>query len=216
MCLFQDSVGLFSELSCETGRDFCCCNPHSFLQPEVLRLYFPALELWAVRSVLLPSCSSWFICTQMWYCPVSQPPPCLPWSFISNCLAMSPLCPSYPSPPLLPLLPVWTNVSLTPWLLDFHTVDFLAILVIFCFQICCSFHCARRQSVSTCASILVGGLLGVKLESLNVKSRRNFVVWVGLLNLSVPHLKINNTCAIWLLQGLNEINYSLINLTIIY
>ena len=41
----------------------------------------------------------------------------------SSCrLAACPLCPSCLS---LPLLPVWMNVSLTSWLLDFHTVWFL-------------------------------------------------------------------------------------------
>ena len=43
------------------------------------------------------------------------------WS-VSCHLAMHPLCPSCPSPPLLP---VWVNVSsLSPWLSDFHTVQF--------------------------------------------------------------------------------------------
>ena len=54
----------------------CSCNLHRFLQPEVLRLSFPVLEPWVVQSVSLPSCSSWFICTQMWDCPLCQPPPC--------------------------------------------------------------------------------------------------------------------------------------------
>ena len=45
-------------------------------------------------------------------------------------LVVSPLCLSCPS---LPLLPVWMNVSLTPWLLDFHANDFLAALVVLCF-----------------------------------------------------------------------------------
>ena len=45
--------------------------------------------------------------------------------------AGSPLRPGCPSPPLLP---VWMNVSsLSPWLSDFHTVDILSILVVFCF-----------------------------------------------------------------------------------
>ena len=46
---------------------------------------------------------------------------CLVWSS-SCCLALSPLLPGCPSPPLLS---VWMNVSsLTPSLLDFHTVQF--------------------------------------------------------------------------------------------
>ena len=93
-----------------------------------LRLYFPALEPWVAQSVSLPNCSSRFICTRMWdlllhNLPphwVHQPPPCH---------KSSPL--GCPSPPLLQ---VWINVSsLTSWLSDFHTVDFLSVLVRFCF-----------------------------------------------------------------------------------
>ena len=47
-------------------------NPHRFFQSEVLRLYFPALEPWVAQSVLIPSCSYQFICTQMAYCAVIQ------------------------------------------------------------------------------------------------------------------------------------------------
>ena len=95
-----------------------------------LRLYFPVLELWVVWSVLLPSCSSRFICTWTWDCRVCQPPPRwvhqpLPWhkSSLSSCLSLS-------------LLLVWMNISsLTPWLSDFHTIqfDFLSVLVLSCF-----------------------------------------------------------------------------------
>ena len=41
-----------------------------------LRFYFPVPEPWVARSVSLSSCSSRFICTQMWDCPVLQLPPC--------------------------------------------------------------------------------------------------------------------------------------------
>ena len=41
-------------------------TPTDFSQSEILRLYFPALDPWVAWSVSLPSCSSWFICTQMW------------------------------------------------------------------------------------------------------------------------------------------------------
>ena len=68
-------MGLSTEHSCEAGSFSCGHNPHRFLQPEVLRLYFPALEPWIAWSVLLPSCSSLFIHTQMWD---HQPPSCLP------------------------------------------------------------------------------------------------------------------------------------------
>ena len=117
--MFWDPVGLSKELSCKAGSFSCCLNPHRFFQSEVLRLYFPALEPWVVWSVSLPSCSSWFICTQRWDLPLCQPPPCSPGS--SSChLSTSPLHPSCLS---LPLLLIWMNVSsLTPWLSDFHTV----------------------------------------------------------------------------------------------
>ena len=56
-----------------------------------------------------------------------------------------------------PLLPVWMNVSsLTPWLLDFHTVRFSVSSGCFLFLNCCPFGCARRHSVSAYTSILAG------------------------------------------------------------
>ena len=51
---------------CEAGRFSYHCNPHRFFLSEGLRLYFPVLEPWVVQSVLLPSCSSRFICMQIW------------------------------------------------------------------------------------------------------------------------------------------------------
>ena len=69
-------------------------------------------------------------------------------------VAASPLCSSCPSPPLLP---VWVNVSsLSPWLLDFHTVRFSVSSGCFLkfLNCCCPFGCGRRYSVSTYASIL--------------------------------------------------------------
>ena len=114
-------MDLSNELSCEAGSFSCHLNPHRYSQSEVLRLYFSMLGPWVAWSVLLPSCSSWFICMQMWDCLVCQLLPHPPWSS-SYCLTMSPVCPSCPS---LPLLPVWMNVSsLTPWLSDFHVVPF--------------------------------------------------------------------------------------------
>ena len=59
-------MDLSNQLSCETGNFSCHRNPHRFLQPEVLSLYFPIWEPWVVWSVSLPSCSSLFIHTQMW------------------------------------------------------------------------------------------------------------------------------------------------------
>ena len=60
----------------------------------------------------------------------------------------------------LPLLPVWIQVSsLSPWLSDFHTVQFSVSSGCFLFLNCCSFGCARRHNVSTYASILASGSL---------------------------------------------------------
>ena len=58
-----------------------------------------------VWCVSLPTCSSWFIRTQMWDHTVCQLPPC-PVLQLLPCQESSP--PSWPS---LPLLPVWMNVS---------------------------------------------------------------------------------------------------------
>ena len=102
-------------------------------------------------SALLPRCSSLFIYARMWCCRVCQPPPCgvcklqpsLPHSTIchltgstNHCLAVSPLRPGCISPPLLP---VWMNVSsLSPWLLDFHTIRFSVSSGCFLFlNFCC-------------------------------------------------------------------------------
>ena len=86
---------------------------------------FPYLEPWVVQSASLPCHSSRFIYTPMWGRGVCQPPPCgvrqLP-----PCRESSP--PSCPSPPLLL---VWVNISsLTPWLLDFHAVQFSGSLAV--------------------------------------------------------------------------------------
>ena len=102
--------GSSNKLSCGAG-SFSHCQLNSPQVYSEVRLYFPMLEPWVAQSVSLPSCSSQFICMQMWdrlvrqlqHCRESSPPNCL-------------------SPPLLP---VWVNVSAsTPWLSDFHTVQF--------------------------------------------------------------------------------------------
>ena len=72
-------------------------TPTGFFQSEVLRLYFIGLEPWVLQSVSLPSCSSWFICTQMWDDPLHQhllacPSP-LATTLLPGCLSL----------PLLPL-----------------------------------------------------------------------------------------------------------------
>ena len=114
-------MGLSNKVSCEAGSFSCCLNPHKFFQSEVLRLSFPVLEPWVIWSVLLPSCSSWFICMQMWDCLLHQP---LPHPLLSYSCRPA-VCPLQPGCSSLPLLPVWMNVSsLIPLLLDFHTVQF--------------------------------------------------------------------------------------------
>ena len=134
-------MSLSNKLSCEAGSfSHRHHNPHRFLQSEVLRLYFPALELWVSRSLSLPSCSSWFIHTQTWDCLLCQPPSCCgscpPWLPIST--------------PSTELDECFFNI---PWFLGCQTsiqFDFLAVLVVSCFKICCCpFGCGRMHSVST-------------------------------------------------------------------
>ena len=99
-----------NELSCEAGNFSCHRNTHRILQPEILKLYFPTLETWVVWSVSPLGCS-----------------PGLPAHKCGTALHQLPPCheSSLPSCPSPPLLSVWANVfSLTPWLLDFHTVWF--------------------------------------------------------------------------------------------
>ena len=123
-----------------------------------LRLYFPALEPWVLWSASLPRCSSPFIYAQMWGRGLGLLAVALPAPFVSqstpSLVLPATLCPGYWSPPLLQ---VWMNVSsLSPWLLDFHVVQFSVssgcFLFLNCF--CASFGCVRRRSVSTYASIL--------------------------------------------------------------
>ena len=65
-------MGISNRLSCETGSFSHCHNPHRILQPEVLKLWFPALELWFAQFVLLLSCSYWLIHMWMWDYPVAS------------------------------------------------------------------------------------------------------------------------------------------------
>ena len=67
----------------------------------------PPLEPWVVLSVLFPSCSSRFICTQMWDRPLHQPPPHPPCpqaaATASPCILSAPAVPRLPvsTPPAL-------------------------------------------------------------------------------------------------------------------
>ena len=145
-------MGVSNEFSCEACSLSHHFNPHRFFQSEVLRLYFPLLEPWVVWSVSLLSCSSWFIHMQMWaVCSINRH---LVLSS-SCCLAVSPLRPGYPS---LPLLLVWMNSSsLTPWLLDFHTVRFFGSSGWFLFlNLLLSFFwlCKEAQCIYVCLNLV--------------------------------------------------------------
>ena len=106
LCTFYDPVGPSNGLSCEAGIFSCYCPPpHRCFQSEAVRLYFPTLGPWVERTVSLPGCSSWFICTQMWDHPVQKLPPHL----LHQPLPCHKSSPSGYLSPLLLL--VWMNVS---------------------------------------------------------------------------------------------------------
>ena len=112
----------------------CCHNPHWFLQTEFealsLRHWNPALNCLFLFSVVPPTLST---CE----CGAIQS--------TSHCLATCPLHLS------CLFLPVWMKVSsLTPWLSDFHTIQFSGYSGCFLFLnwLFPSFVHARRQSVS--------------------------------------------------------------------
>ena len=94
---------------------------------------------------------------QIWDHPVSQPSPhsvfqplpCPPQSS-RPLLAMSPLHPGCPSPPLLS---IWMNVSsLSPWLSNFHTVQFSGSSGCFLFLNLLSFFwlCEEAKCIYLC------------------------------------------------------------------
>ena len=113
----------------------------------------------------LPATTLWGLLAVAWPALLHNLPP-LP------VLQLPPFCESSPPPlPVSVLLPVWMNVSsLSPWLLDFHTVRFSVSSGCFLFLNCCcpSFGCARRHSVSTYASILArSSVFFLKLKTLD-------------------------------------------------
>ena len=135
-------------------------TPTGVLNQRFEALFPCAGALGCVVSFAPPPVLLVFLCTNVG-------PYCLPRSTISHlagstscCLALSPVHPSCPSPPLLP---VWMNVSLSPWLLDFHAVRFSVSSGCFLFLSCCcpSFGCARRWQ---CVHLLLH--LGRELPSL--------------------------------------------------
>ena len=138
-------MGLSNELSCETGSFFHHCSPHRFLQSEVLKLYFPALESWVTWFVSLPSCSSRLIHMQMWNCLVHQ---------LLSCHESS-----------LPQLPFSTHPTGLDECFFFNSFTvrfpyssiFWQFWLFFVFKLLLSsFDCVRKQNISTYSSILTG------------------------------------------------------------
>ena len=120
---------------------------------------------------------------------VHQPPPCHESS--------PPGCSS------LPLLQVWMNVSLSPWLSDFHTVRFSVSSGWFVFLNCCcpSFGCARRHSMSTYTSILAGSQISYILHhscTFHIGTDLSRYVLYVLLS-----KKIYNTNFFWVSEQIN-------------
>ena len=117
---FWDPMGLSNELSCETGSfSHCHLNPHRCFQSEVwgfisLR-WSPGLLGLSYYPVIPPGLSAR-------KCGTAHSTICHLTQSASHHFAVSPLHPGCPS---LLLLQVWMNVSSsTPWLSDFHTVQF--------------------------------------------------------------------------------------------
>ena len=102
-------MGLSNKLSCEAGSFSHCLNSHRFFQSEARGFISPWWNTWLhslSHSPVLPSLCA-CICGPAWSS--------------SCCIAVSPLCPTACVCPLQ----VWMNVcNLTPWLSDFHTVQF--------------------------------------------------------------------------------------------
>lgn len=84
--------------------------------------------------------------------------------FVSHHLTVSPLHPDCPS---LPLLLVSMNASLTPLLLDFHTVRFPGSYgnILFSNLLFSFFWLCKEKNVSTYAFILSGRLIDVILDT---------------------------------------------------
>ena len=134
-CYFPRWVGLSIELSCEAGSFSHHRNPHRVYSQRFWYFSFPhwnpGLHGLSLSPVLPPGLST---CK----CGTTQSS--------SHCLALHPL---YPGCPSLPLLPVWMNASsLTPWVLDFHTIRFsgssgclLFLNLLFYFWLCEEAQC---------------------------------------------------------------------------
>ena len=137
-------MNLFNELSCEARGFPCCLNPHRFLQPEVLRLYFPALEP-GLHDCLTPQLF-FLVCphanVRLPTRPATASPALVLWLPPSSESSPPNSCQSPP------LLLVWMDVSsLTSWLLDFHTVQFSGSSGYFLFlNLLLSFFCLYEEA----------------------------------------------------------------------
>ena len=54
LCMFWNPMGFSNKLSCKVGSFPHHCKPHRFLQPEVLRRYFPVLETLGCATCIAP------------------------------------------------------------------------------------------------------------------------------------------------------------------
>ena len=157
-------------------------QPHRCLWSNVLGLYFPTLGCMVCLApqLFLPVYP---------HANMGLPgPPGLPGPL--PCYASSPS-----HVPVSAALPFWMNVSsLTPWLSDYHTVQFSGSSDYFLFLnlLLFLFGCARRQSVSTYASILTGSHLN------NIIKKTVQLVWIKLNNWMVKQAGYNIfTCVLF-------------------
>ena len=118
--------------------------PTGFFSQRFGDFISPAMEPWVERSVLLPSYSSHFICTQMWDHLLHRW--CWPTQSSSHHLSTSPLLPGCT---FLPFLLFWMKFSsFSPWLSNFQTIRysgssgyFLFLNLLFFFWLCEEVKC---------------------------------------------------------------------------
>ena len=150
-------MGLSNELSCEAGSFSCCrLNPHGCFNQRFEALFPCAGALGCVVCFTPLPFLSVYLCVNVgphlckgllaaaWPALFHNLPPHWVRQLPPCCESSLPGCRS------LPLLLVWTNVSsLSPWLSDFHTVQFSVSsgcflflnLLLFFFWLCEEAHC---------------------------------------------------------------------------
>ena len=111
-----------------------------------LRLYFPALEPWVVRSVLIPTICLVYLCANVG--PQGLLVVRLPAPFVPHSASLGPATAMRVLSARLPVSAPPTGLDECLFFISLVS-DFLAVL----FSV--SSGCARRRSVSTYASILV-------------------------------------------------------------